>query len=96
MKRDLLEYCSSSRRVCPRPQAWQQLYDMLPNKQKKPTGGWMPALPPILAAWHFSTDLEKKDRLHEHLDWAASQSVIAEVEQFIRALPEDQWFHGDD
>lgn len=55
----------------------------------------MPALPPILAAWHFSSDLEKKDRLHEHLDWAASQNVIADIDQFIRALPEDQWFYGD-
>jgi hypothetical protein len=31
-------------RICPLPNRWQELYDMLPNKRRQGLG-WEPALP---------------------------------------------------
>ena len=37
-------------RVCPLPQKWLQLYEMLPDKTRK-VGGWELSLPVISGAW---------------------------------------------
>ena len=54
-------------RVCPQPAQWQQLYEMLPNRQRK-GAGWEPALPLILAAWHETPAPLKMLRLREQ-EW---------------------------
>ena len=38
---EVLTEVQKNKRVCPQPQRWQQLFDMLPNKQRKGTG-WEP------------------------------------------------------
>jgi hypothetical protein len=40
--------------------------------------------------------LAKIMRLREHLEWADKHGTLDEVGKYLRALPEDQWFHGDD
>lgn len=46
---EALTEAQKNNRVCPQPQEWQQLYDLLPNK-KRIGAGWEPSLPLILAA----------------------------------------------
>jgi hypothetical protein len=89
---DALVEARKSSRVCPQPQQWARLYEMLPNKTRR-GAGWTPALPLILAAWWEASDLAKATRLREHLEWAQTQGVLAEVYDFLRDLPEDQWHH---
>ncbi len=91
----LVDYCQVGGRVCPVPQKWQELYELLPNKIRKGSG-WEPALPLILAAWWDTPHLSKMLRLREHLEWADDQGVIHSVDSFLRSLPEDQWYHGND
>jgi hypothetical protein len=88
----LLDYCRSNGRVCPLPMRWDELWKMLPGR-KRVGGGWQPALPLILAAWWHASNEEKRQRLQEHLGYAEDTGVWDKVDGFLRALPEDQWFH---
>jgi len=69
---------------------------VLLDKRRKPSGGWEPALPLILAAWDHSPGLVKIVRLQEHIEYASAHGVIEEVDSFLRALPESDWFHIGD
>jgi len=43
-----LEEAQKNDRVCPQPQKWNELYELLPNRVRR-GNGWEPALPLILA-----------------------------------------------
>ena len=75
------------------PQQWNHLFGMLKNKKQISAGGWEPALPLILAAWHDSTPIEKQLRFKEHLEWAKRQEQLEEIGLFLRSIPETQWCH---
>lgn len=92
MKDDLVRYCRENRRVCPMPPQWNALWEMLPNRTRV-GGGWEPALPLILAAWHEASALAKMMRLKEHIDWAEQHGVLDEVDKFLRSLSESEWAH---
>lgn len=92
----LLAYCKESGRFCPQPQQWDGLWKLLPDRKQKPSGGWIPPLPLILAAWHHATGLDKMLRLREHIEWADAHGVIDDVDAYLRGLAEEQWFHGRD
>ena len=91
----LIAYCRESNRICPMPQVWNRLWELLPERRQ--TGsGWEPSLPLILAAWNGTSNLEKMVRLAEHIDWSAKHGNLAEVAVFIRKLDESQWYHFGD
>ena len=92
----LVEYCSQNARVCPQPQDWNRLYSLLSSKVQKPSGGWTPSLPLILAAWHEASEQEKQARLIEHLSWADAHGDLERIDRFVRSLPEEKWLHGND
>lgn len=92
---DVLAIATKNERVCPMPQAWNRLYDLLPGKSRV-GAGWEPALPLILAAWHDSTATAKGLRFREHIEWAASHGALEIVGRFLAALPENQWLHRGD
>lgn len=79
-------------RICPLPQKWQEIYEMLPDKRRQ-GGGWEPALPLILAAWHTTPYLLKMLRVREHLEWAAEHDCLGQVYEFLCSLPEEDWLH---
>lgn len=79
-------------RVCPLPQKWQELYEMLPDKRRQ-GGGREPAVPLILAAWHTTPSLLKMLRVREHLEWAAEHNCLDRVYAYLCQLPESEWLH---
>jgi len=85
--------CTAHSRLVPMPQQWNRLYGLLKNTRQKPSGGWEPPLPLILAAWHHSLPKEKQLRFKEHLEWAQQNDQLDQIGAFVRALPEDQWCH---
>jgi hypothetical protein len=91
----LIEYCQAEGRICPLPDYWNQLWEMLPEKQRAGSG-WVPAPPLILAAWWAAEPLAKLARLQEHIEWAHKHDVLDRVSKFLRALPESAWFHIGD
>jgi len=88
----LTEFCSQNGRICPNPQLWNKLFELLPNKKRK-GGGWEPSLPLILAVWYDTPPLSKMIRLKEHLKWAEKEGCLDEIGVFLRALKEDDWHH---
>ena len=91
----LIAYCRENSRVCPMPQRWTALWELLPNR-KRVDGGWEPALPLILAAWDHTPTMLKTLRLVEHIEWAAEHGALESVATFLRGLREDEWFHRGD
>lgn len=91
----LIAYCRANARICPMPQRWNTLCELLPDR-KRVGAGWEPALPLILAAWHDTPYLMKMLRLAEHIEWAAEHGALETVATFLRGLREDEWFHSGD
>jgi hypothetical protein len=80
---DSLTVYRDNKRVCPLPKAWQQLWEMLPEKRRA-VDAWEPAIPLIGAAWHDAPAMLKMVRLTEHLQWAAKHNALSEVAAFLR------------
>ncbi len=87
----LWAYCSANKRVIPRD--WNGLYEMLADRRRKPSGGWEPPLPLILAAWDVTMPIEKQLRFKEHIQWANEHGQLEQVGRYLRSLPEEEWFH---
>lgn len=89
----LWSYCTAEKCLVPQPTLWSELYSKLRHTRQKPSGGWEPPLPLILAAWHHSMPIEKQLRFKEHLEWAAQQGQLDEIGTFLRSFTEEQWCH---
>ncbi len=88
---NLFAYIQADGRVCPQPQEWNALWELLPRKERV-GGGWRPPLPLILDAWWSSSDGEKQVRLQEHVKYAAAEGVLDTVDSFVRGLRQSQWY----
>lgn len=90
----LLAYVHADRRVCSMPPFWSQLWEMLPGKQRVDVG-WEPPPPLILGAWWLTSPIEKRQRLVEHIEYAAHHGTLEEVAVFLRTLPADSWLYDN-
>ena len=75
-------------RVCPLPSIWKKLYDALPNKTPE-----LAAAPVTAEEWKQTPALEKRTRMRQHIEWAATQGVLKQVYKALHALPENKWHH---
>ena len=91
----VLSYSRESGRVCPKPQLWSELYELLPNRRRK-GAGFAPSAPLILAGWWHSTDGQKRGRLACHIRYADEHGVLVEVARFLFALDDSDWHHDGD
>jgi hypothetical protein len=87
----LWSICTGNNRSIPRD--WNTLYGLLKNKQQQPSGGWIPALPLILAAWHETMPIEKVLRFKEHIQWACDQGQADQIGAWLSGLREEDWYH---
>jgi len=85
---DVLVEARRNNRVCPLPAIWQRLYAYLPN-----AGPHLSKVPATHAEWQQVPALQKRARLREHIEWAASQGVLRQVYEALRKLPENRWHH---
>ena len=91
----VIAYCKENNRVCPVPQKWNELWEMLPSRKRK-GNSWEPSPPLILAAWHDTPAMLKMIRLSDHVKWASEHEALSEVSSFLRGLKEADWFHVGD
>ena len=91
----LLDYVQSEGRVCPMPTFWKELWEILPNRKQNENGSWSSPLPLILAAWWDATADQKRERLIHHINYAASNNALNDVDNFLRKLNAEQWAYGD-
>lgn len=89
---NILTGYNSTKRICPMPQSWNQMYNLLKGKQRKGMG-WEPALPLILAAWDDTPYFAKILRFREHLEWAEKQGQLDEIVAYLESLSEKDWLH---
>jgi hypothetical protein len=88
----LIAYCRYHSRVCPMPVRWRALWELLPHRTRiGPV--WEPPAPLILADWHETTGLQKMLRLETHIEWANRFGALDAVDEFLRNLREEEWFH---
>jgi hypothetical protein len=92
---DLLAFARAEGRVCPNPQLWHALWEMLPRSEGI-GGGWNPPLPLILGAWWCTSVPEKQLRLREHIEYAAQHEVLGAVDSFLWGLAPEQWHRLED
>lgn len=92
----LWAYCTANKRLVPMPPEWARLHGMLAGCRQLPSGGWEPAAPLILAAWHSTIPIEKQLRFKEHVQWASDHNQLDEISAFLRGLPEQNWVHFGD
>lgn len=86
------EICTINKRVCPKPQKWDQLWKALKNKSRT-QNSWTPSPPLILAAWYHTSDFLKQERLMAHLKWAEKENQLEEIYDFLLSLEEFDWHH---
>ncbi len=91
----LKEFCCIDGRICPQPMPWNKLWERLPDR-KQTNAGWEPSLPLILGAWWPSSPEDKRERLFEHLEWAAERGDLDRVEKYLLRLRRQDWFHESD
>jgi len=76
--------------ICPRPNHWNALWELLPDRHRV-GAGWQPPLPLILAAWSHTTDTEKRERFELHLQWAEAHGALAKIYAYLNTLEPGDW-----
>lgn len=76
--------------VCPQPQKWNEMWELLPDKSRNGPG-WQPPLPLILAAWWETSNLDKMFRFDEHLQWAVDRGATEVILDYLGALKPEDW-----
>ena len=89
---EILTFSQTEQRICPQPQVWNQLWELLPNKSRV-GAGWEPSPPLILGAWWHTSDAEKQSRFLSHIHWAAEHDSLPKVAAFIKSLVSEQWHY---
>jgi hypothetical protein len=87
---DIIAATIEAGRVCPQPDKWDELWNLLPDRRRN-GNGWEPSLPLMLAAWHHTSDSDKRDRFLLHLKWAESHGAIESITSFLEALSPSEW-----
>lgn len=83
-----MEEILKNNRVCPKPQMWNKLWEIIKSKTDEKI-----SLPLILAAWWETSDEDKIRRFKYHLQVAERIGAINEVANFLHALNENDWHH---
>src|SRR6267143_5936525 len=88
----VVEFARADNRVCPQPQRWNELWEMLPER-KRVGAGRSPSAPLILAACWETSDAQKQERFLSHIRYAAEHGALQQVHSFLNSLPHDQWHY---
>lgn len=87
---EIIDETSKDGRICPQPPVWNRLWELLPDRVQI-GAGWQPPLPLILAAWNFTSDQEKRERLLLHLRWAEQHNALDTIASFLSTLTAKDW-----
>ena len=74
-------------RICPQPMIWNKIWEQIQLESKEKIFS-----PLILAAWHFTSDEEKKERFVSHLQKAEESGVLENVLSMLESS-EDLCYH---
>lgn len=89
---EILMFSQAEQRICPQPQVWNQLWELLPNKNRVGSG-YEPLPPLILGAWWHTSDSEKQNRFLSHIRWASEHDALTKIASFIKSLTPEHWHY---
>ena len=89
---ELMVYVTERDRISSQPDPWNRLYQLLPHTRSVGSV-WEPEFPLILGAWDFSSDYDKRQRFHLHLQHAGQHGALDAVARFVLQLTESDWHH---
>jgi hypothetical protein len=86
---DAMVLARRNNRVCPQPPLWEQLYLLLEGDRyadlpPPPTQRWM---------WSKLSNLQRRLRFREHIEWADRHGRLEQMARFMEALAEEDWVH---
>lgn len=87
---DLERYIAADGRVCPMPEDWAQLGEVV---RARPDEGYPPSL--ILGGWHTPA-IFKTFRLQAQVQWAFRKGRLHAADAYLRGLPADRWYRLGD
>ena len=94
---DLINYCLSEGRICPKRKAWDLLNHLyLGTKPRALRNKSRDGVPVLTAESPFAEKLKKSFRLRIIISFADRHSQIDLVDRLIRSLPKDQWHYFGD
>jgi len=83
-------------RVCPKPEHWQRLYELLLSAAAEDSSRSQPPPPLTGRAWEGTSAMPKRICLRDQLEWAAPYGALPQIMAFLMSLPETQWHHMGD
>ncbi len=83
-------------RVCPQPEPWQRLYQLLLSVAGSDGTRQQPPPPLTGRTWEATSAMPKRICLRDQLEWAAPYGALPQVMEFLMSLPETQWHHMGD
>jgi hypothetical protein len=90
--KDLSDLCNQNDRVCPMPNKWNDLYEIVTTKDHDLGNDQvMPHMPLILGAWWDTTDGDKRNRLSEQLKWCQENNRSDIAWAYLNSLKDDEW-----
>lgn len=86
---DVMVLARRNNRVCPRPALWAALYLLLEGDH------YADLPPPPTQAWLWSklSNLQKRLRFREHIEWADRHGKLDTMAQYLQSLAEPDWVH---
>jgi hypothetical protein len=84
---NLLVYCQSNHRVCPKSVYWNVVRCFLPPTAD---GEKPPPLPVIFDESLRTSEIMKQFVFRKHIQWAYDYGVLEKVDRYLRSLSEDQ------
>ena len=88
-----IAYVSSKGRICPNPQEWMALSEIISMN-----GPGRKLAPLILAGWAFTSDAQKRARVIEQIEYVfSSNPELSEAFcKMLYSFSETQWYIGDE
>jgi hypothetical protein len=85
----LMVIARRNNRVCPKPARWSELYRVLEGTR------YVDLEPPPVEHWIWSklSDLQRRLRFREHVEWAERHGKLSTLARFMDGLSEADWQH---
>ncbi|MBI5277450.1 MAG: hypothetical protein HY854_13425 [Burkholderiales bacterium] len=84
---EVLLLARKNNRVCPLPDEWQRIYQMLPDTPPRLVR------PLVDRDWAQTSSLAKRMVLRDQIEWAASAGLLGHLRDLLAELPEESWHH---
>ncbi|HZY20171.1 MAG TPA: hypothetical protein VFE82_17000 [Ramlibacter sp.] len=89
---DVMRIARRNDRVCPLPAVWRKMYMLLPVARQGEQVS-RAAFPLDRLSWQVTSDLNKRLRLREQIEWAQAHGGLRELRDFLLGLNESEWHH---